>query len=132
MTIEGGDQQHQDDVVAAALRAAGVDQPPLFEERARLNMIGVFALTGLAVVNVIGLIAVFSTKPFIEETVFAQLANVMSRTNGLLVLIVLNQVLGLGVLLGWDRSYVAKANPSTGWPYPAANNVAHGRPPEGR
>lgn len=57
----------------------------------------VFAI--LVAINVFWLIVVFSSKTYVEETVMSQIANIVSRANGLLALLVIDLVALVGVLL---------------------------------
>jgi hypothetical protein len=57
----------------------------------------VFAM--LAALNVLGLFVVLSSKTYVEETVMSQVANTVSRTNGLLSLVIFDLVALAGIVL---------------------------------
>lgn len=82
-----------------------------FEERAEMSGFGAVALVFMIFANVVGMLLVFGGKTFVEANVFGQLANMLDRTNGLLVLLAINQILMLGVLLGRTRTFIMKKVP---------------------
>ena len=53
----------------------------------------------MVVINAFGLFMIFGDKTYAEANVMGQLANILSRTNGLLLLMLANQMVFGGALL---------------------------------
>lgn len=81
--------------------------PPMrFIESVELSAGGGVSIVLLISINLIGAFALFSpNKTYVESTVFAQLANIFDRTNGLLMLLIINVILVAGFLVGRRRTF---------------------------
>src|SRR4051812_26917909 len=90
------------------------DEPPrptmlaAFEERSEISSGGGFSLVTMVLIDLVGLFVIFGNRAYVEASVFGQLANIVDRTNGLLILVLINQVLMCGVLLGRSRTFIMK------------------------
>lgn len=79
-----------------------------FEERSEISGLGGMSIVAMVIVDLAGLFVIFGGRTYVEANVFGQLANMLDRTNGLLVVLAINQILAIGILLGRTRTLVMK------------------------
>lgn len=80
-----------------------------FVETADMSSGGAVAIFLIVILNAVGAIILFgSGKTYLETSVFGQLANIIDRTNGLLILLIINQLLGVAVLAGRRRTFTLR------------------------